>query len=89
MEPTDAHQYQHNNWVSARNWGLSSPRHIRDALQLTNCVFCSFGPTIVGEWGQADTDCTPHLNNVNLSYLLAGLLAEESLTQSIYFLRNR
>lgn len=25
-----------------------------------------FGPTMVGEWGQADTDCTPYLNNVRL-----------------------
>ena len=24
-----------------------------------------FGPTMVGEWGQADTDCTPFLNNVS------------------------
>lgn len=27
---------------------------------------CRFGPTIVGEWGQADTDCTPYLNNVGV-----------------------
>ncbi|KAF8537318.1 glycoside hydrolase superfamily [Trichophaea hybrida] len=25
-----------------------------------------FGPTIVGEWGQADTDCTEYLNNVGV-----------------------
>lgn len=25
-----------------------------------------FGPTVVGEWGQAETDCTPYLNNVGL-----------------------
>ena len=24
-----------------------------------------FGPTMVGEWGQAHTDCTPFLNNVS------------------------
>ena len=23
-----------------------------------------YGPTMVGEWGQADTDCTPYVNNV-------------------------
>lgn len=46
---------------------MSGDYRARKAFRLTNCVLGSFGPTIVGEWGQADTDCTPHLNNVNLS----------------------
>ncbi|KAA8910019.1 glycoside hydrolase superfamily [Sphaerosporella brunnea] len=33
-----------------------------------------FGPTIVGEWGQADTDCTPYLNNVGVGSRWEGTL---------------
>ncbi|KAI9791005.1 MAG: hypothetical protein M1816_004572 [Peltula sp. TS41687] len=33
-----------------------------------------FGPTICGEWSQADTDCTPHLNNVNVGNRWTGTL---------------
>lgn len=29
-------------------------------------VATGFGPTIVAEWSQADTDCTPNLNNVGV-----------------------
>jgi glucan 1,3-beta-glucosidase len=27
-------------------------------------MFHRFGPTLCGEWSQADTDCAPYLNNV-------------------------
>ena len=30
-----------------------------------------YGPTVVGEWGQADTDCTPFLNNVSLVFFFS------------------
>jgi glucan 1,3-beta-glucosidase len=36
-----------------------------------------FGPTVVGEWGQADTDCTIYLNNVTssaISWFMSRLL---------------
>ena len=37
----------------------------------------SFGPTLCGEWSQADTDCTPYLNNVG-----AGTRWEGTLTSA-------
>jgi glucan 1,3-beta-glucosidase len=59
---------------ACKNWG---PQIIASMDKTTGCVIfslrCSkllltalnrFGPTIVGEWGQADTDCTEYLNNV-------------------------
>ncbi|KAF8429655.1 glycoside hydrolase superfamily [Tirmania nivea] len=33
-----------------------------------------FGPTMVGEWGQADTDCTQYLNNVGVGTRWEGTL---------------
>ncbi|KAF8471280.1 glycoside hydrolase superfamily [Kalaharituber pfeilii] len=33
-----------------------------------------YGPTMVGEWGQADTDCTPYLNNVGVGSRWEGTL---------------
>ncbi|EWC43676.1 hypothetical protein DRE_01563 [Drechslerella stenobrocha 248] len=32
--------------------------------QVSDSVSSGFGPTMVGEWSQADTDCTRHLNGV-------------------------
>ena len=40
----------------------------------TKPLSTSFGPTICGEWSQADTDCTPHLNNVNVGNRWTGTL---------------
>ena len=33
-----------------------------------------FGPTMCGEWSQADTDCVPHLNNVGVGSRWEGTL---------------
>ncbi|RPA96649.1 glycoside hydrolase [Choiromyces venosus 120613-1] len=42
-----------------------------------------FGPTVVGEWGQAETDCTPHLNNVGVGSRWEGTLnSGDPLTQT-------
>lgn len=42
-----------------------------------------FGPTIVGEWGQADTDCTQYLNNVGIGSRWEGTLnSGDPLTQT-------
>lgn len=51
-------------------------------------VFGSFGPTIVGEWGQADTDCTPYLNNVKI-VISVDRLAERLLTYFFYIIGRR
>ncbi|TGZ78478.1 glycoside hydrolase [Ascodesmis nigricans] len=40
-----------------------------------------FGPTIVGEWGNADTDCTPYLNNVGQGTRWEGTLRDEQTRQ--------
>lgn len=34
----------------------------------------SFGPTLCGEWSQADTDCAPYLNNVNVGSRWTGTM---------------
>jgi glucan 1,3-beta-glucosidase len=40
-----------------------------------------FGPTMVGEWSQADTDCAPYLNGVGTGARWTGTFAGESAPQ--------
>ncbi|KAI5778421.1 glycoside hydrolase superfamily [Geopyxis carbonaria] len=42
-----------------------------------------FGPTMVGEWGQADTDCTKYLNNVGVGTRWEGNFFVESTGETI------
>lgn len=44
---------------ACKGWGAQ--------LTQSNSPSTGFGPTMVGEWGQADTDCTQYLNNVSCS----------------------
>lgn len=43
----------------------------------------SFGPTLCGEWSQADTDCTTYLNNVNGGSRWLGTLQADAQTDSV------
>ena len=42
--------------------------------QKTLTSLSSFGPTLCGEWSQADTDCLQYLNNVNVGSRWEGKL---------------
>jgi glucan 1,3-beta-glucosidase len=42
-----------------------------------------FGPTMCGEWSQADTDCTQYINNVNTGTRWEGTLQADSHTQEV------
>ena len=42
-----------------------------------------FGPTLCGEWSQADTDCTTYLNNVNAGTRWEGTLQSTEKSQAI------
>lgn len=46
----------------------------RGIIQVSNNPDTGWGPTINGEWSQADTDCTPNLNNVGAGSRWAGNL---------------
>ena len=74
----DTHQYQ------IFNTGQLKMRH-QDKINLAcsgwtglmvaaNNPQTGWGPTVDGEWSQADTDCTPNLNNVGVGSRWAGSL---------------
>ena len=42
-----------------------------------------FGPTLCGEWSQADTDCTPYLNNVGAGTRWEGSLQSSDRSVSV------
>jgi glucan 1,3-beta-glucosidase len=42
-----------------------------------------WGPTICGEWSQADTDCAKYVNNVNIGSRWEGTLNEPDPSQSV------
>ncbi|KAI9846558.1 MAG: hypothetical protein M1838_001234 [Thelocarpon superellum] len=42
-----------------------------------------FGPTLCGEWSQADTDCAQYLNNVNVGARWTGTLNVDDPTQQV------
>lgn len=52
--------------------GESSPL---PSIQCPLLTLYSFGPTLSGEWSQADTDCAPYLNNVNTGSRWTGTLS--------------
>ncbi|CUS13023.1 unnamed protein product [Tuber aestivum] len=74
----DVHQYVifNNEQISATHsakvkfacegWGRQMAQSVDTST--------GFGPTVVGEWGQAETDCTPHLNNVGIGSRWEGTL---------------
>lgn len=49
-------------------------------VQNTNSVTSGWGPTICGEWSQADTDCTDYLNNVGRGTRWEGTFDTSSTT---------
>lgn len=46
-------------------------------------LLCSFGPTLCGEWSQADTDCTTYLNDVNAGTRWEGTLHSTDRTVAV------
>ncbi|KAI5790375.1 glycoside hydrolase superfamily [Pyronema domesticum] len=80
----DVHQYV------IFNTGLIALTHSRkiefackdwsNQIQASMDTTSGFGPTIVGEWGQADTDCTPYLNNVGVGSRWEGTMDPNSQT---------
>ena len=57
MGRSNEHEYKHSHRVK------NFPSTLSKAP--TN-NYLSFGPTLCGEWSQADTDCAPNLNNVGI-----------------------
>jgi glucan 1,3-beta-glucosidase len=74
----DTHQYQifntgqlplnHSSRISLSCSGY------RGLLLASNNPDTGWGPTLDGEWSQADTDCTPYLNNVGVGSRWTGTL---------------
>ncbi|MCJ1430568.1 hypothetical protein MMC29_008486, partial [Sticta canariensis] len=54
-----------------------------DQIAFTHQKKIHFGPTLCGEWSQADTDCTTYLNNVNTGSRWLGTLQASSPADSI------
>ncbi|KAL8786635.1 MAG: hypothetical protein Q9213_002664 [Squamulea squamosa] len=54
-----------------------------EQMQQSNNVATGFGPTICGEWSQADTDCALFLNNVNTGSRWEGTLPTSDPTTSV------
>lgn len=74
----DTHQYQifdvgqlkltHANRINLACSGWTG------IMTVSNSNATGWGPTINGEWSQADTDCTPNLNNLGAGSRWAGTL---------------
>lgn len=58
---------------------LPNPAQVESTLTLSS----RFGPTLCGEWSQADTDCTTYLNNVNAGTRWLGTLQASSQTEAV------
>ncbi|KAH0551360.1 hypothetical protein GP486_007425 [Trichoglossum hirsutum] len=60
--------YTHQNKIqfACSGWGVQMAQSVN--------VATGFGPTLCGEWSQADTDCTQYLNNVNVGARWDGTL---------------
>ncbi|KAH0538007.1 hypothetical protein FGG08_005368 [Glutinoglossum americanum] len=60
--------YTHQNKIqfTCSGWGTQMTQSVN--------VATGFGPTLCGEWSQADTDCTRYLNNVNVGARWDGTL---------------
>ncbi|KAI4278051.1 MAG: hypothetical protein LQ337_001322 [Flavoplaca oasis] len=54
-----------------------------EQMKQSNSVATGFGPTICGEWSQADTDCAVFLNNVNTGSRWEGTLPTSDPTTSV------
>ncbi|KAI4268930.1 MAG: hypothetical protein L6R38_007666 [Xanthoria sp. 2 TBL-2021] len=54
-----------------------------DQMKQSNNAITGFGPTICGEWSQADTDCAVFLNNVNTGSRWEGTLPTSDPTTSV------
>ncbi|KAL9003365.1 MAG: hypothetical protein Q9188_003759 [Gyalolechia gomerana] len=54
-----------------------------DQMKQSVSVATGFGPTICGEWSQADTDCTLYLNNVHTGTRWEGTLPTGDPTTSV------
>jgi len=65
MDGADGAEFQPRYWVSITILKLC-------AFQINFCH--SFGPTLCGEWSQADTDCAQYLNNVNVGARWTGTM---------------
>ncbi|KAL9000694.1 MAG: hypothetical protein Q9169_000730 [Polycauliona sp. 2 TL-2023] len=53
-----------------------------EQMKQSNSAATGFGPTICGEWSQADTDCAVHLNNVNTGSRWEGTLSTSDPTKN-------
>ncbi|KAL8860508.1 MAG: hypothetical protein Q9178_003167 [Gyalolechia marmorata] len=54
-----------------------------DQMKQSSNIATGFGPTICGEWSQADTDCALFLNNVNTGSRWEGTLPTSDPTTSV------
>ena len=83
----DTHQYQifnvpelaltHQNKIKTACEGWSQ------LMSTANNPSTGWGPTLDGEWSQADTDCTQYLNNIGIGSRWAGTLNTGDLTTSV------
>ncbi|EON68633.1 hypothetical protein W97_07891 [Coniosporium apollinis CBS 100218] len=60
---------------ACREWNLQSKRSMNRAA--------GFGPTMCGEWSQADTDCTENINNVGMGSRWEGNLNTGNASTSV------
>ncbi|KAJ9660496.1 hypothetical protein H2201_006918 [Coniosporium apollinis] len=60
---------------ACREWNLQSKRSMNRAT--------GFGPTMCGEWSQADTDCTENINNVGMGSRWEGNLNTGNASTSV------
>lgn len=54
-----------------------------DQMEESQDTLTGFGPTLCGEWSQADTDCTPFLNNVGAGTRWEGTLQSSDRSVSV------
>ena len=83
----DTHQYQifnvpelaltHQNKIKTACEGWSQ------LMSTANNPSTGWGPTLDGEWSQADTDCTQYLNNIGVGSRWAGTLNTGDPTTSV------
>ena len=74
MDGSDATKYRHKHWVSMYLSGIRG---------FFAHSFTRFGPTLCGEWSQADTDCTTYLNNVGAGTRWQGTLQASEKSQAV------
>lgn len=76
MDRTDESEFGYNHWVSNSHITISQRKS-------TYLPLNSFGPTLCGEWSQADTDCTTYLNDVGAGTRWEGTLHSTDRSPSV------